>query len=73
MPDGKEGKALVVFHLEGLMERSDEAFQLPVVMVETEREHQGGCLDDVCVDVELIAGCEDDLQVMFVHERVVAG
>ena len=59
MPYRKQGQSLVVFHLEGLLESGKESFQLVVVVVEAEREHQGRGLDHIGVDVELVAGGED--------------
>ena len=73
MADGEQLEPVVVFYAEIVFKACPQLFQLLLVAVEAEGEHQGGSLDHVCVDVEVGADGKDGLQVAFVHERVVAG
>ena len=73
VPDGEELKPIVVFDAEIVSECGDERLAFRIVVVETEAEHQGRGLHHVGVDVQFVASRKDDLQVVLVHERKIAG
>ena len=66
-------QAFIILHTETVFEVGSQLFQLLLVAVEAEREHQSRGLDHIGVDVQVGADFEDGLQVAFVHERVVSG
>ena len=60
MPDGEQLQAFVVFNAEIVFEAGHQLLQLGFVAVETKREHQGGGLDHVGVDVQVNANGKDE-------------
>ena len=73
MPDGEQLQAFIIFDTEIFFETGSQLFQLLLVAVEAEGEHQGRGLYHVGVDVEVGADGEDGLQIAFFHKRIVAG
>ena len=73
VPDGEQLQALVVLDAEIGFEAGSQLFQLLLVAVKAEGEHQCGGLDHIGVDVQVGANGEDGLQVALIHKRVVTG
>ena len=73
MSDGEQLQSVIVLDAETIFEVGSQSFQLLLVAVEAEGEHQCRSLDHVRVDVEVGADFENGLEIALVHERVVAG
>ena len=70
MANGEQLQPIVVLDTKTVFEVGSQLFQLLLVAVETEREHQCRSLDHVGVDVEVGADFENGLEIALVHERV---
>ena len=73
MANGEQLQPVIVLDTETVFEVGSQLFQLLLVAVEAEGEHQCRSLDHVGVDVEVGADFENGLEIALVHERVVAG